>query len=99
MVIFHRLAELEFVQARRRYARIGVALEGRFVAAFNGVVLLIGSDPNAGVAHSGSIRWLKPPRFPYLIYVEPLHDSVCLVFAVSHKQRKPGYWLGRRFRT
>lgn len=95
MVIFHRLAYLEFFRARRRYAGIGPALGERFTDAVNAVVALIDSDPNAGVAYSGIIRWLKPRRFPYVIYFKPLGNGDYLVFAVAHKHRKPGYWLRR----
>ncbi len=79
MVIFHRLAYLEFFRARRRYAGIGSALEQRF----------------AGAAYSGIIRWLKPRHFPYVIDFKPLGNGDYLVFAVAHKHRKPGYWLRR----
>ena len=98
MVIFHRLADLEFFRARRRYTRICPALGQRFADAVNAVVTLIDSNPNAGVAYSGIIRWLKPRHFPYLIYFKPLGNGDYFVFAVSHKHRKPGYWLRRGVR-
>jgi len=96
VVIFHRLATAEFVRARRRYGRIGPALEQRFVDAVAAAVLRIGIDPNAGVAHTGMIRWLRTRRFPYLLFFEPSADGDRFVYAVAHQRQKPGYWMRRR---
>jgi hypothetical protein len=33
-------------------------------------------------------------RFPYAVYFE-LRDEECVVWAVAHGRRRPGYWRGR----
>jgi len=44
-VLFHRLATREFVEARRRYARIDPQIEARFVAAVRAAVQRIDATP------------------------------------------------------
>jgi plasmid stabilization system protein ParE len=41
------------------------------------------------------VRRLSVERFSYDVYFEPLGDRV-VIWSVSHKRRRPGYWLKRR---
>ena len=98
MVIFHRLATDDYVRARRYYARIGPGVERQLVAAVSAVVLSITRYPNGGTAFTGSVKWIRTRRFPYLLYFELIGNGITMIYAVAHSRRKPGYWLRRRSR-
>lgn len=94
-VEFHRLAADEFRRARRWYGRRSAAAEGRFVLAVRKAVGRIEANPTGGSPATPPFRWVKVPRYPYLLHYRPLGTAVVEVTAVAHASRRPGYWLGR----
>lgn len=94
-VIFHRLAAREFVAARRWYARRSAAATRRFLTALATVVQAIDINPTAGSPLLGPYRWMRVPRYPYLLYYEQTGATTVKVYAVAHASRRPGYWLRR----
>lgn len=62
-----------------------------FLGDFEKTANLIESHPLAWSEISEGVRRCRFSRFPYaLIYV--LEQDQCLVLAVAHLHRKPGYW-------
>jgi hypothetical protein len=92
-VVFHRLATREFVEARRRYARVDFLIEARFVAAVRAAVQLIDASPHLGSLIRGPYRWVRTRRYSYLLIYELIGPGVARVNAVAHVRRRPGYWL------
>jgi hypothetical protein len=94
-VVFHRLAAREFVEARRRYARVDPLIEARFVAAVRAAVQRIDTNPHLGSLIRGPHRWVRIKRYPYLLIYEEIGPDLVRVYAVAHVRRRPGYWIGR----
>ena len=51
-------------------------------------------EPGMGTRDSGQARKLPLSKFPYTL-VYRVHDDLIEVIALSHQNRKPGYWQGR----
>ena len=94
-VDFHRLAARDFVQARRSYARQDLQVEARFVAAVREAIIRAEANPHLGSPTHGTYYWVRTRRFPYILYYEAIPPDLVRFFAVAHKRRRPGYWLGR----
>ncbi|MFO0849496.1 MAG: type II toxin-antitoxin system RelE/ParE family toxin [Gemmataceae bacterium] len=94
-VEFHRLAAAELVAARRLYRRAGPAAEARFMAAVRAAVGRIETFPAAGSPSVGSCRWVRVPRYRYLLHYRPISPDVYEVVSVAHSSRRPGYWVRR----
>lgn len=94
-VLFHRLATREFVEARRRYARIDSQIEARFVAAVRAAVQRVDAAPQLGSLIRGPYRWVRAKRYPYLLIYETVSPGLACVYAVAHVRRRPGYWIRR----
>ena len=97
-IIFHRLAVVEFIAARRWYARRSLAAEARFVSALDDAIRRIERTPQLCSLSTNSFRWVRLRRYPYLVHYEPLDAQTVQVYAVGHAHRRPGYWLKRRTR-
>jgi plasmid stabilization system protein ParE len=94
-VVFHPLAEREARAAYRWYARRSRRAALRFQQNVSTTVQRIASAPEQGASFRHIYRWMKVPRFPYLIYYEIRDPQSVLVYAIAHGRRRPGYWLRR----
>jgi len=95
---YHPLAIQEFVAARREYARKSVRAAQRFTIAVNQVLQRIVDGPEQWPLFLNQYRWVKPHRFPYVLYYEIRPNYQIAIMAVTHAHRRPGYWLRRRLR-
>ena len=94
----HPDAGAELREAARWYERALSGLGQEFQAEVERVVELAAQLrlPGASIeTRSGRpIRKALLKRFPYVVYFE-LSDEGCVVWAVAHGRRRPGYWKGR----
>jgi len=96
LVIFHRLALREYQAAQRWYARRGgIALAQSFQDEIERAVQQIAHNPSQWPIAQGPYRWIRPRRFPYVLYYRTLDANHVLIVAVAHARRRPGYWLRR----
>lgn len=94
-VLFHRLAITDYRAAWTWYSRRSPALAAAFHGAVGQAAQKIGDDPNRWPTFRARYRWVRTPRFPYILYYHVLDDVHVLVMAVAHARRRPGYWLRR----
>ncbi len=88
-VIFHRLA------ARDWYAAQSPDVAARFVEAVDRAVARVQATPEILPVLTGSYRWVRVGKFPYLLIVCPQDARTIQGGAVAHTSRRPGYWRGR----
>jgi plasmid stabilization system protein ParE len=67
-VIFHLLADAEYLHACRTLARTGPGSRSRFIRAVDDAVQRIAANPAAGSPIFGPYRWVRTGRFPYLLF-------------------------------
>ena|SRR5436190_22558936 len=94
-VRIHRLAGRELRRAARRYRATSPAREQRFRAAVSQALQRIATAAEMCSPYGRRFRWVKPRRFPYVIYFQILSDAEVIVYAVAHDRQRPGYWLRR----
>jgi toxin ParE1/3/4 len=93
-LVFHPLAEREFIAAARFYETRASGLGADFIRQVEYTLAEIVARPNAGSLFAGStIRRRLVQRFPFGVVYEPANISV---IAVMHLRRRPGYWKRRR---
>lgn len=95
-ITLHRLAVREYQSARRWYGSRSLRLADRFRAAVDSGLQKIAEGPLKWPVFAGPYRWVKVPRFPYLLYYEIVNGDEVLVVAVAHERRRQGYWRRRR---
>jgi plasmid stabilization system protein ParE len=95
LVRIHRLAGRELRRAARRYGAISPTREQRFRAAVGHALQRIATAAELCSPYGRRSRWVKPRRFPYVIYFQILSDTEAMVYAVAHDRQRPGYWIGR----
>jgi len=94
-VDIHPLALKELRAAYRSYTRRSPRAAQRFRLAVDRVIQRIASAAEQGSPYRQRYRWMRPHRFPYLLYYE-IHDpQPVLIYAVAHSRRRSGYWLRR----
>ena len=95
---FHEAARDEYLEAARRYETARSGLGTEFQAELEAFLerastrALPGSPTS--LLRGRDIRRLPLHRFPYLLYFE-LYEDECIVWAVAHTRRRPGYWRRR----
>jgi len=94
----HEEAREEALDAARWYERNRQGLGEDFLQALGAVMgqLAAGTLPGLAV-HLRSRRPLCKVllrRFPYALYFESTEEE-CIVWAVAHQRRRPGYWRHR----
>ena len=93
-VVIASPAELEYVEALRRYAERSIRAAERFDAEFDQAIQLIATNPERFPMCDERHRWLLMRRFPYQIIYR--FSAACVtVVAVAHTSREPNYWHGR----
>jgi toxin ParE1/3/4 len=94
-VVFHPLAEKEFIDAAVYYEEQESGLGGKYLAEVEYAVNFIAQYPEAGFIVRGSLRRLTLPKFPYYLLYRVLENAQIRVLAVAHHKHKPQYWSGR----
>jgi toxin ParE1/3/4 len=95
-LVFHPLAEREFIAAARFYETRAQGLGADFIRQVERALSEIVARPKAGRPFAGTtIRRRLIQRFPFGIVYE-LESANISVIAVMHLRRQPGYWQWRR---
>jgi plasmid stabilization system protein ParE len=95
LVGLHRLAGRELHAAARYYRRRSAAAEQRFRDAIGRAFGRIANAAEQCSPYQLNYRWVKPGRFPYIIYFQITSDAEVTIYAVAHQSRRTGYWLRR----
>jgi plasmid stabilization system protein ParE len=93
--VIHPLAGQEMRASYRWYARRSQAAAQRFEAALEDVVQRIVLWAEQGAPYRQQYRWMRLPRFPYLLFYEVRDPQPVLIYALAHVRRRSGYWLRR----
>lgn len=94
-VEFHRLADEEYEEAFRYYADRSPATAQRFREAVDAAVQRMAEATDSLPLCSGQNRWVRVPRFQYILVFRPRRHDEMIVVAVAHTSRRPGYWRRR----
>ena len=92
---FHRLAEIELVEAVQFYAEVEIGLARRFIDAAEHARDEILLFPEAAPLVSSNVRRKVLGGFPYSLFYR-LTDAEARILAVGHHRRRPFYWRGRK---
>jgi hypothetical protein len=90
----HPEALIEFEEAARYYSRLQPGLDLRFIASVREAVDRIVEEPTR-CAHSTKMFAGASPIFFLTAFSTRSKTITCLIVAVSHCSRKPGYWKDR----
>lgn len=91
---YHPAAVQEIVEAVRYYEERAPGLGKELRAELDDTVLLLREVPESAAPIRGGLRRKPLRRFPFaLIYA--VEGSEVRIYAVSHRRRRPGYWLDR----
>ena len=87
-------ARREFYSAITYYETERRGLGKRFRRAAEAAFLQAGETPEHGRPGVAGTRRMLIKGFPFsVIYLESMDEVI--VYAVAHRSRSPGYWLGR----
>ena len=95
-VLFHRLAAREYRSSRDWYRERSTDAAQQFTIAVNRAADRIAADAESLPILSGTYRYSRVTRFPYVLVFRRLETDVVMVVAVAHTSRRPGYWRRRR---
>ena len=87
-------AEAELFQAAEYYERQRLGVGARFLDAVEAVKTEIEHFPAIGQVHDGWFRSLCVQGFPYIVVYQDRPEE-CLIVAIAHSSRRPGYWKVR----
>lgn len=96
-VEFHRLAQKEYLEARRWYAVRSLEASANLTIAVNQAVTRIRENPEGLSKIAKQFRYVRVTGFPYILIFRQLEPGLIHVHAMSHTSRRPGYWRKRRF--
>lgn len=94
-VDFDPRAVREISVASRWYARRSASASQGLLAAVGQAVQRITAGAERGSPYGRRFRWVRLPKFPYLLYYEIRDPHPVLIYALAHVSRRPGYWLRR----
>jgi toxin ParE1/3/4 len=95
-LVFHPLAEREFIAAARFYETRAPGLGTDFIRQVERAMSEIVARPKAGRLFAGNtIRRRLIQRFPFGVVYE-IESANISVLAIMHLRRRPGYWQRRR---
>jgi len=95
-ILFHRLAAREYRSARNWYRARSVKVAQRFGMAVDRAADRIIADAESLPVLTGTYRYARIARFPYVLVFRRTQEDVVMVVAVAHTSRRPGYWRRRR---
>ena len=87
-------AETELFDAAEYYERRRDGVGFRFLDTVEAVRDEIERFPTIGQAQGGRFRSLLVQGFPYIVVYQDRPEE-CLIVAVAHTSRRPGYWRKR----
>ncbi len=87
-------AETELLDAAEYYERQRPGVGVRFLDAVEAVKAEIEHFPSIGATHGKRFRSLCVQGFPYIVIYQDRPEE-CLIVAVAHTSRRPGYWKER----
>ncbi len=96
-MVFHEIADMEFIDTIGYYRDIRHALAESFSNAVREAVTSLAAQPLAGTrlnSRTTELRWWPVRKFPYSIIYRVL-ESRLVVIAVSHEKHRPNYWRRR----
>lgn len=94
---FHPEAQSEYLSSIKYYEKKAAGLGDEFSAEVQTALALLHSFPEIGSPFADSDRKLLLNRFPFaLVYNYNEAKNYIEIYAVSHQNRKPGYWASRR---
>jgi len=92
---FHPGAQHEHLEIIGFYESRQPGLGAAYLAEFESFMIGVANIPGRyRVERKPNIRVVSLLKFPYRIIFRDNHEGV-QVLAVSHKKRRPDYWLGR----
>jgi plasmid stabilization system protein ParE len=80
----------------RWYAQRSPWTAQRFHAAVVHVMDRIANAAVQGAPFRSTYRWMRVPKFPFVIYYALRDPQPVLIYAVAHTSRRLGYWLRRK---
>lgn len=95
-VLFHRLAAREYRSARDWYRVRSREVAQRFALAVDRAANRIATSAESLPAATGTYRYARVDRFPYVLIFRRVDERVAMVVAVAHTSRRPGYWRRRK---
>ncbi|MBI5756982.1 MAG: type II toxin-antitoxin system RelE/ParE family toxin [Planctomycetales bacterium] len=91
---FHRLAEMELLEAAQYYDSRQTGLGTDFLDAVQATVAEVLAVPDGPPIVRGQVHRQRVPRFPYDLLFRFQADEVRIV-AVAHHKRNSDYWQRR----
>ncbi|MBA2409803.1 MAG: type II toxin-antitoxin system RelE/ParE family toxin [Gammaproteobacteria bacterium] len=92
---FHPAAEAEHLEVVAFYESRRPGLGIAYLNEFEQVMTHVAQTPHRyRIERKPDIRRVSLVRFPFKLIFRDIGDSV-QVLAVSHKRRRPEYWIGR----
>ena len=93
---FHPGAEAEYLEAIIFYESRRKGLGAAYLVAFENMMVHVVDSPHRyRVERKPNIRGISLTKFPYKIIFRSVEGNEIQVLAVSHKKRRPDYWLSR----
>ena len=94
-VSFHRLADLEMLEASGYYANLGDELAAAFLDEVERASRFIVAHAEGAPPVGGGLQRRVLRKFPYSLYYS-IRGEAIRILAVAHQERRPYYWRGRR---
>jgi len=93
-VVFHPMAEAEYLVSARFYESASEGLGAEFLTQVEDTVSRASADPGIGTPQGRWVRRQLVRRFPFaVVYRE--EPTRIFILAVMHLRRRPGYWKSR----
>lgn len=93
-IVFHDLAEREFLEVIRFYLAISPELADTFASEVERAASLLSLHPLLGKLVETGVRSWPLAKFPYSLYYRAIDDGL-EILAVGHQRRRPLYWKSR----
>ena len=94
-VSFHRLAQLEVLDASAYYASVGAGLGAEFLDEIERASRVLTDHPEIGPVARGDVRQKILRQFPYTMFYS-IRPNAIRILAVGNQKRRPFYWTRRK---
>ncbi|MDX1962384.1 MAG: type II toxin-antitoxin system RelE/ParE family toxin [Pirellulales bacterium] len=94
-ILFSQEAESDYLESLRWYAARSKTAAINFEFFVNQAMIAIAADPFRYPKCDERHHYYLLKRFPFQIIYRILHNDECLVVAIAHTSREPGYWSER----